>query len=371
MSFPNPRVVLSSAVFRIAIFCLCGFVAAVITIGVLAGVIGREGARADALAEADELKTEVFAAFDAGGVDAAREVVASFGDEYVEDGSFLSLRRAADGSLIAGVDAPSTSPGETFFYVPEGWDEDEAAHAATFALDDDALLTVGVSFEAIYDVEEAMITGFAALFLIGLPLTLLTGFILSALVIQRLQYLQIGAQRIGEGRLDHRLGISARNDEFDRLGAALNGMAWSLQASYRNVRNVSDGVAHNLRTPLTRLRQRLSDAMEEVEASEKASGALAAADAAANDLVGMFEALLRIGEIEAGQRRAAFKRISLSESAAEIVDSFNPVAEDTGGMVRGEIAPDCFIEGDGDLIKQLLANLVENAIEHGGGDVVV
>ncbi len=216
-----------------------------------------------------------------------------------------------------------------------------------------------------------MITGLLALFIVGLPLTLVTGFILSALVLNRLQKLEASAKRIGDGYLDHRLDVTSNRNEFDRLAISLNQMAQSLQTSYQNVQDVSIGVAHNLRTPLTRLRQRIYDAMDVAEAAKLDSAALAAADAEADELVGMFDALLRIGEIESGQRRAAFKEVSLSSLAAEAVESFDPVAEDAGGSVTAEISQGCSIQGDEDLIRQLLVNLIENAIEHGGGEVIV
>lgn len=371
MFFPSPKAVISSAIFRIVIRCLLGFILVVTLVGAIAGLVGREHARIAAHEEAHVLTQAALSTFEDRGLGAVVAIVDESGDEPEEDESFQSLRSTSDGALLAGVDAPMVSTREPFLFVPNGWDDDDAAQMFPVAIGETALLTVGVSLEGVYDIEELMVTGAVALILVGLPLTLVTGFILSALVLGRLRQLEFGAQRIGDGHLDYRIQTSEKADEFDRLGQSLNQMAQSLQTSYRNIQDVSIGVAHNLRTPLTRLRQRVYEAMDLAERANLDSAALAAADAEADELVAMFDALLRIGEIEAGQRRAAFKEVSLSNLAAEAVESFDPVAEDAGGSVRAEISQGCSIQGDEDLIRQLLVNLIENAIEHGGGKVIV
>lgn len=371
MSLRNPEIVLTSSVFRIAVRCLLGFIIMVTLIGAVIGALARESALADANDELESLREQVVKAHTTGGSEALLNLANESRAAPTEDLSFLSVRSVADGALIAGADVPARQDGETYFHAPEGWDEDEAAMLSTLHIGEDTLVTIGVSMEGVYDVEELMKAGFIALFIVGLPLTLVTGYVLSALVLKRLKPLTDGAAHIGAGHLDHRIKTSDRRDEFDGLGNSFNEMAHSLQMSYRNVRDVSAGVAHNLRTPLTRLRQHLFDALEEADADEGLAAKLEAAGQEADELVRTFEALLRIGEIEAGQRRAAFRNISLSELAEEAVESFHPVAEDVGGAVLGRIEPGCEMQGDADLILQLLANLIENAIEHGRADVEV
>lgn len=371
MSFRNPDVVLSSSVFRIAVRCLLGFIVVVTLLGSVLGVFARESALADANDEMQSLGKQVVEAYSTGSLKALTALANDSKAQPTDDQNFLSVRRVADGAHIAGANVPAGRVGEAFFHAPDGWDEDEGAWLSTMRLGEDALVTIGVSMEGVYDVEELMQTGFIALLIVGLPLTFVTGYVLSALVLKHLRPLTDGAARIGAGHLDHRINTSGRRDEFDVLSTSFNEMAQSLQTSYRNVRDVSAGVAHNLRTPLTRLRQHLFDALKEADADERLATKLEAAGQEADELVRTFEALLRIGEIEAGHRRAAFRTISLSELAQEVVDSFHPVAEDACGSVTGRIDPGCRLVGDADLIRQLLANLIENAIEHGGADVEV
>jgi signal transduction histidine kinase len=133
-----------------------------------------------------------------------------------------------------------------------------------------------------------------------------------------------------------------------------------------SLRHVSNDIAHDLRTPLTRLRQRLEaipDLRRPIDREAAVAGALRDVDA----ILETFSALLRIAQVEGGARRAAFQSVDLANLSQTIVDAFAPSAEDAGQALSFEKEAEVAVIGDGDLLKQMLANLVENGLRHAGG----
>ncbi|HVI22571.1 MAG TPA: HAMP domain-containing sensor histidine kinase, partial [Myxococcales bacterium] len=164
-----------------------------------------------------------------------------------------------------------------------------------------------------------------------------------------------------EGNLSDRVPAQGTGDELDRLAANLNRMLDRIQALMGNVRQVSSDIAHDLRTPLTRLRHRLEAARAQ---SPEQGPVLDRALEDIDELLAMFSALLRIAQIEAGAHRASFERVDLAEVFRHIADTYAPVADDQGQRLVSDVAPDLAIRGDRQLLVQMLANLVENALRH-------
>jgi signal transduction histidine kinase len=134
------------------------------------------------------------------------------------------------------------------------------------------------------------------------------------------------------------------------------------------LRGVTDDIAHDLRTPLTRLRARL-----EAAAAAPTGEAIAAAQQEADALLEIFAALLRIAQVESGTQRAGFTRVDLSAIAASVAEVYAPAAEERGQALTAAIAPGIVVTGDPALLTQMLANLMENAVRHGrqGGRVAL
>jgi signal transduction histidine kinase len=158
--------------------------------------------------------------------------------------------------------------------------------------------------------------------------------------------------------------VRGTGDDFDRLSQTLNQMLDRIGELMASLREVSANIAHDLKTPLARLRQRLEVAQARPGGADR--HALEDAVAQVNEILSTFEALLRIAQIEAGTRRAGFARVDLSEVFATIADAFAPAAEDAGKRLTATIAPDLAFIGDRELITQMLANTVDNAIRHTG-----
>jgi signal transduction histidine kinase len=201
---------------------------------------------------------------------------------------------------------------------------------------------------------------------IGLGITaalgLVTGFIFTGTIMRRIESITRTCRRIMSGDLSQRVPVSRTNDEFGRLSGSINGMLDQIERLMRGMQQVSDNVAHDLRTPLTRLRSRLESALRHLkddDSRETLEGALSDADS----LLATFAALLRIARAEAGSQRT-FVDLDLVSITEDVADLYGPLAEDKGLTFSSEGKPGLRARGDRNLVAQALANLVDNAIKY-------
>ena len=171
-------------------------------------------------------------------------------------------------------------------------------------------------------------------------------------------------ERIIAGHLNERIPLRGRGDEWDRLARAINDMLDRISALLENLQQVSSDVAHDLRTPLTRLRNRLEQARTGSRSLEDYSVAVARAIDDTDQLLSMFSALLRISQVETGTRAQTFSSVCVSELLERIYQLYLPVAEDCDHPLSRAIEPSVYIRGDKELLTQLFSNLIENAIKH-------
>jgi signal transduction histidine kinase len=156
--------------------------------------------------------------------------------------------------------------------------------------------------------------------------------------------------------------VQKSGDDFDRLSQTLNRMLDQIGELMESLRQVSANIAHDLKTPLARLRQRLEAAKTQPDKARKA--ALVSGVAQVDEILATFTALLRIAQIESGSRRAVFGPVKLSDVFVIVADAFAPAAEDAGQTLTAKIAPNITILGDRELLTQMLANLIDNAVRH-------
>jgi signal transduction histidine kinase len=171
------------------------------------------------------------------------------------------------------------------------------------------------------------------------------------------------AASIAGGDFAQRVRLTGRGDEFDQVAEVINVMLDRIGRLMDGVRQVSNAIAHDLRTPITRARTRLEDAALHAETPRDLRAAIERATLDLDGIVGVFQALLRIAEIEAGSRRSSFARVDLVPLLTEVADLYGPVAEERGIALRLEMPDSVPAYGDKAMIQQAIANLVDNAVK--------
>jgi signal transduction histidine kinase len=269
-----------------------------------------------------------------------------------------------DGKPMGGrLAASGAAPGWSKVQVLQRDGEVEPIRVLTVALPGGYRLLVGDDEERIEALDGAVLRGFGWAFAGVVILGVAGGFALSRDVHRRLAAISGTAEAIIDGDLSRRVPVKGSGDDLDRLAETINRMLDRITALMESLRQVSNDVAHDLRTPLTRLRQRLEVGLaREAERGEAIEGALGDLDT----ILETFAALLRIAQIEGGARRAAFRTTDLVQLAGTVVDAFAPSAEDARQTLGLEGEPTLAIDGDPELLTQMLVNLVENALRHAG-----
>ena len=204
---------------------------------------------------------------------------------------------------------------------------------------------------------------------ISIALAVVGGVVMSRSIARRLERINRTAREVMAGDLDRRVPARGANDEFDRLAHGLNEMLDQIQYLMDSVRQVSDNIAHDLRTPLTRLRWRL----ERLAAGDDPEGELLEqAISDADGLLNTFHALLRIAEVESGSRQR-FTRVDLAELVGDVGELYEPVAASHEQVLTVAADDPVPARGDRDLLFQALTNLVDNAVKYtpAGGTVTV
>jgi signal transduction histidine kinase len=189
----------------------------------------------------------------------------------------------------------------------------------------------------------------------------------------RIEAINTTSRAIMLSGLDKRIPLRGTNDEWDRVAENLNLMLDRIETLMGEVKQVSDNVAHDLRTPLTRMRGRLEKAYHGKRAAEADQLLIGDTIADLDAVLRIFSSLTRIAEIETQARKVGFRSVNLAEIAAEVVELYDAAAEPVGTSLTVVGDPEVLVTGDRDLIFDAIANLVDNAIKHGrtGGHVVV
>ena len=192
------------------------------------------------------------------------------------------------------------------------------------------------------------------------------GFFVSRRVLRRIEAMSDKAQTIMAGDLTGRLPIAGTGDELDRLAANLNAMLERIEALMHGLKEVSDNVAHDLRTPLTRLRNRCEAALRAAKSDRDYRDAIEATIEESDGLIRVFDALLMIARAESGEPRAGMTAFDAAEIARDVSELYEPVADENGLALRVEAATPAPVKGNRELIGQALANLLDNAIKYAG-----
>ena len=198
------------------------------------------------------------------------------------------------------------------------------------------------------------------------------GIFVARRVLRRIDAMTGTAQRIMTGDLSERLPVGRSGDELDRLAENLNAMLERIEALMVGLKEVSDNIAHDLKTPLTRMRNRAEEALASSGSEAEYRAALERTIEESDGLIRTFNALLMIARAESGQARGNMDDFDAADVAKGIHELYEPLAEDDGMTLQVKTAPTpARLHGNRELISQALANLVENAIKYGKPDAAV
>ena len=194
-------------------------------------------------------------------------------------------------------------------------------------------------------------------------------------VLKRIDGMSETAHAIMAGDLEGRLAITGTGDELDRLALNLNAMLDRIGELMAGMQQVTDNIAHDLKTPLTRLRNRAEEALRTAKSPDELRTALDGAIEEADNLIRVFNALLMIARLEAGRVSDEMSELDVSEIVSGLAELYEPLAEEAGLSLASDVAPGLTLRGNRELIGQALNNLIDNALKYGapadGGEAAV
>ena len=274
----------------------------------------------------------------------------------------------ADGHVLAG-DLPAQPPvsGIIDLPAPIGGKHGRNSHGLRgkgVRTGDGGYLLIAHENYQLDEMQELVARAFFWSLAVTVVLALAGGMVMSAGLLRHIEAVSRTGREIVDGNLSRRLPLRGTDDEFDHLAGSFNTMLDRIEGLMEGLRQVSSDIAHDLRTPLTRLRQRLELARRRAATMEELQAALDGSLRDVDAILETFGALLRIAQIEAGTRRAGFTELDLTELLHTVVEVYLPLAEDRGQHFHGDIEAGLIVVGDRELLTRMLANVAENAIRH-------
>ncbi|MFJ6326929.1 HAMP domain-containing sensor histidine kinase [Rhizobium sp. NPDC092014] len=327
------------------------------------------------------LRAEIYSTLDSSVTETYAVIQSSYTPGDIEDvvqsmNSFSRLQNgdrrifylgSADGKRLAGDIMKYRPSGDLQTVSAEalGLPGTERFRIKTGNIDGNNLL-VGESLEATDDLAQIIFANFAWMSAFTTLLAVFAGLYLARRAQARIDAIADTMKEISEGNLSRRVPLTGSGDDIDLISAQVNTTLDRLSDLMESMRQVSADIAHDLKTPLNRLKLILEDASLREENNEAVGEQLREALDESDQINATFQALLRISQIEAGARKTRFASVDLKQVFRNIAEIFAEVAEDNGQTLSfdEESAPECLIDGDKELLTQLFVNLVENGINH-------
>jgi signal transduction histidine kinase len=281
--------------------------------------------------------------------------------------AILVQLRWPDGRALAGSarlsGAPAGLRGFVTLKAPEG-----PVRALGIGVSNGFTLLVAAEFGAVLDTASTLARTLLAAGVVAVVIALGFGLFMARGLQSRLRRVSEAAEQVMRGDLAQRLPLAGSADEFDRLAGTVNTLLDRQEALIEGMRQVTVDVAHDLRGPLSRLRQRLEAALARARDPNADGAAFEAALTELDTVLATFTALLRIAQLEAGPPLPPQEApvVELSALVTTLAEAYAVVAEDAGKRLEVQVAPDQRLHGDAALLRQMLSNLMDNALTHGG-----
>jgi signal transduction histidine kinase len=289
-----------------------------------------------------------------------------------QPGSSLYLLTDAAGDPLAG-NVEQIPPGvldhpgvvATPYRTISGGERDRRALARIYVLPGGFHLLIGHDLGDRARIEAVMMRALAISLVFFAALAALGALFVARRVLGRIDAISTSAHRILAGDLSRRLPVSGSGDELDRLAEGLNEMLTRMSELMQGLREVSDNIAHDLRTPLTRLRNHAEAALAFGGDADAYRQALEKTIEESDSLIKIFNALLLIARAEAGADHDLLQRFDVGEAARSVAELYEPIAEEAGVALTVETEGNLAVRGNRELIGQTIANLVDNALKYG------
>ena len=257
---------------------------------------------------------------------------------------------------------------ETVDEYQSGYQSVRHALARIFVLPSGFRLLVGRDLAERGRIGAVMVRAMAVSLIFFAALAALGALFVARRVLRRIDAMAGSARAIMAGDLKRRLPVSGADDELDRLARSLNEMLARIGDLMAGMREVSDNIAHDLRTPLTRLRNHAEEALRGADEPAAYRAALERTIEESDGLIKVFDALLMIARAEAGADRAGMSAFDVGETVAGVAELYEPLAEENGVALEVEAARGLTIVGNRELIGQAVANLIDNAVKYGAAE---
>lgn len=286
-----------------------------------------------------------------------------------DNADMMYLLKSAHGDVLAG-NMPAITPfKEHLFEITIPADkspnrQDRVVYAKGIFFTDKESLTVAADTASLQDMRSVILRSFAFSFGITLLLAFVGGVLVSRKLLLHVERISQTGRDIMGGNLSVRIPVRGIDDEFDHLSNSLNLMLDQIERLVDSLRQVSNDIAHDLRTPLTRLRQRLERAQNNRNSVENLREAIDRSIAETDGILETFGALLRIAQIESATSQQKFSKVNLSEVLTTVVEIHQSTAEEKQQNITVNVEQNLRVLGDRHLLTQMFSNLLENAIRH-------
>lgn len=232
-------------------------------------------------------------------------------------------------------------------------------------------LLVGNSARDISKIEELFFRGAIWASLVLAAISLSGGFAITARINRRISDIKTSLEQVSDGHFDVRLPKRGNGDDIDRLTTLMDETIQKLGAAVEANRQISADIAHDLKTPMNRLRISIERARDLQERKQPVFEELDEIERESCSILSTFDALLRISQIESGMRKERFALVDVGSVMSDVADFYKAHAEEAGAAIELDVRRHLSVCGDKELLSQLFANLIENALKHGGRDVRV
>jgi signal transduction histidine kinase len=346
--------------FKLVLFYAVVFSVSVFLLGSIVFFVARHSTEAQIRTRIEAEAAQLLAGYRDDGIEELRHEIKERIEANPAHRLYYSLQDQSGRVVFDRVIFP-VSPGWHRLTTPEG----EDLMLLTLALDGDYLMGLASNMDGVTAIERTVRNTFLSAFVFIMLLSVTGGMVVSRRLLSRVDQLTRAAESIGRGNLSERIPVSGTGDDFDQLTMIINRMLGQIEQLMEGTRQVSTSIAHELRTPLGRLRQKL-EALQAMQASSASQILCEESLSILDETLETFSALLHIAEMESRSFSAAFTCVDLSTLLPHLVELYRPVAEEQSQELTAEITPCLRVNGDKSLLTQLFANLIENALRHTG-----